>query len=190
MILSNEGIHVQHKGRRNSFFSSCTGGPPCYSMKWGNYPLAHVNPGCNSCLPSYEERAHVDGCTHLACASCGRAESEQMLHLPWRNYLLSSLSPPLSPKRGKSKNMKFLCGWSSVVVKNIKKEKGRMVMGKRSKNMFPLGWTQVFLTRKAREAMHSNAEKKEMVLHFSQSHKSYQRASNGKTVSRGIFIQR
>lgn len=49
-----------------------------------------------------------------------------------------------------------------------------MVMGKRFKSMFPLGSTQVFLTRKAREATHSNAEKKEMVLHFSQSHKSYQ----------------
>lgn len=62
-------------------------------------------------------------------------------------------------------------------------------MGKSFKNMFPLGWTQVCLTRKASEATHSNAEKKEMVLHFSQSHKSYQRASNGKTASRGIFIQ-
>lgn len=38
--------------------------------------------------------------------------------------------------------------------------------------------------------MHSNAEKKEMVLCFSQSHKSYQGASNGKTASRGIFIHR
>lgn len=47
-------------------------------------------------------------------------------------------------------------------------------MGKSFKHTFPVGWTQVCLTRKAREATHSNAEKKEMVLHFSQSHTSYQ----------------
>lgn len=44
-----------------SFFSSCTVGPPHYSMKGGNYPLAHINPGCNSCSLNYEEGAHVDG---------------------------------------------------------------------------------------------------------------------------------
>lgn len=33
---------MQHKGKRNSFSSSCTAGPPQYIMKGGNDPLAHI----------------------------------------------------------------------------------------------------------------------------------------------------
>lgn len=83
---------MQHKGKRNSFSSSCTAGPPHYIMKGGNDPLAHINPGCNSCSPNYEEGAHIDGCTHGACANCGRAESGQILHLPCMKELPLSFS--------------------------------------------------------------------------------------------------
>ena len=164
---------------------SCTAGPPRPSTKRRSHPLAHTNADCNSCTSNYEEEAHATPMEVRVYHGPTRAAAG--LHLMRRSCLSA---PPSSPSHQAGESRKT---WKCVVGYlhwSQQREKGRIVMGKSFENTFPVGWAHVCLTRKAREAAHSNAEKKEMVLHFSQSHKFYQRASNGKTASRGIFIHR